>query len=675
MLSKADQKIESYKADLTVLYRRIVSELEPELHIIARKHKTRIEYEENGKSWIRNVIDNLKSNEASPFEEELYNTIMSHFASTFSREFADWITSVRLQFSKEILTEANGIQESVNSLRKELTKSDVTVEMDALLQQTEKHIGNMIAAQMSIAGPVVGLLATGVGVGVGAPLILVGAVTGSIVTGGMLLLAGVAAAGLLSGLASFSYIQKINHRTESDVRELVFTNAMTQLTKWPSSPGYASFENKAVSSCVMVKELIQSTLMLSVVQVETLSKSIEVQSITYDDLCNFLYMRETLEAKIKDLCELMKQFDNKESLDLPSLFSQVQQAVTRKHAKHRGTFATSSTDELVGCHYPECVICKQEFIHCTHLCASCRVTLDRMGNFPCPTCNKGNHILIQNTPYLSTLENMFDMDEDDYVEVQDRAEDWLPFYANEKAKLLSKLKQKNKKIDYFVSWFNETFSGAHSSELITTRNIINCFVSTYITKLSPRNDVPELYRTLLTECLQEIIYPQIYDTLFTIYKHHFKQKDNQNVQVMERLANEGPSYYQNEIDWDETAVTNFSRAIECIRDFDRFPIPLMKLRSLVQCYKEFESSIPEDFAVGADLLVPTLVYFLVQSKVSHLNALFALVLDALDHTELMKPDEEYLFVTIHSLVLEFPKICVRYANESSIGNEPLRMAE
>ena len=43
----------------------------------------------------------------------------------------------------------------------------------------------MIAAQMSIAGPVVGLLATGVGVGVGAPLILVGAVTGSIVTGGV----------------------------------------------------------------------------------------------------------------------------------------------------------------------------------------------------------------------------------------------------------------------------------------------------------------------------------------------------------------------------------------------------------------------------------------------------------------------------------------------------------
>lgn len=39
-------------------------------------------------------------------------------------------------------------------------------------------------------------------------------------------------------------------------------------------------------------------------------------------------------------------------------------------------------------------------------------------------------------------------------------------------------------------------------------------------KLSPGNDVPEMYRQLLLECLQEIIYPQIYDKLFPIYKQH-----------------------------------------------------------------------------------------------------------------------------------------------------------
>lgn len=73
--------------------------------------------------------------------------------------------------------------------------------------------------------------------------------------------------------------------------------------------------------------------------------------------------------------------------------------------------------------------------------------------------------------------------------------------------------------------------------------------------------------------------------------------------------------------------------------------------------------------------MPTLVYFLVQSEIPNLCALFALVLDALDHTDLMKPDEEYLFVTIHSLVLEFPKICIQYNTEenSDLLNSPLRL--
>jgi len=66
---------------------------------------------------------------------------------------------------------------------------------------------------------------------------------------------------------------------------------------------------------------------------------------------------------------------------------------------------------------------------------------------------------------------------------------------------------------------------------------------------------------------------------------------------MEKLGCEGPSYYQNEIEWGEEATEKFSKAIECIRDLDRQPIPLLKLRSLVLCYQEFEKSIPPDFSV------------------------------------------------------------------------------
>ena len=58
---------------------------------------------------------------------------------------------------------------------------------------------------------------------------------------------------------------------------------------------------------------------------------------------------------------------------------------------------------------------------------------------------------------------------------------------------------------------------------------------------------------------------------------------------------------------------------------------------------------------GADLLVPTLVYFLVQANIPRLRSVITLMHDALEQTGLMKPDEEYLFVTVQSLVVEFPK--------------------
>jgi len=678
LLVKADQKIEHYRKEFVKFYLNLIKDMELELQTIARKHKTKIPYEDNDKSWIKNVLDNLTSKKMSPFESELYRVIITHFASRFSVEFADWITSVRLKFSQEIVQEANGIQESVNSLRNEVTKADISVEMDSLLKQTEKHIGNMVAAQLSIAGPVVGLLATGVGVGVGTPLFLIGAVTGTIMTSGMVLLAGVAAAGILGGIFSFGYVQTINSKKEEDVRESVFESAIRHLRRWPDSgnPHYVNFSTKALSSCIQVKELVQSTLMLSVVQVETLLSKFDVASIQYEDLCNFLYMRETMENKIKSLCDLMAQFDRKEKLDLPSLFTQVQKTVTTKYIKNRGTLS-SSTDAMIGCHYPQCYICKQEFIHCTHVCAECRVTINRMGNYPCPTCNKGNHVLSFDSPQLKHFETTFNqVDIEEMESISSVSGDWLPLYANEKSRITSILQNSNR-IKSFVVWFNETFDNAHSSELITARNILNCFVSSFIRKTSPKNDVPELYRQILNESLQEIIYPQIYDCLFNIYKLHFQKTDTKIVEVMEDLADEDPSYYQQEVEWDKSAIEKFSHAIDCIRNFDRELVPLLKLRSLVACYKEFEKSIPENFSVGADLLVPTLVYFLVQSKVPHLCALFALVLDALTHTELMKPDEEYLFVTIHSLVLEFPKICIRYANDSDgavkKGDSPLRI--
>ena len=108
-----------------------------------------------------------------------------------------------------------------------------------MLKQTEKSIGNMIAAQMAVAGPVMSLLATGVGVG--APWILVGVVSTAVIAGGAVLLAGAAFAGLLAGILSVGYVQKINNQTEIAARVSVFESVMFQLQKWPRTDEFREF--------------------------------------------------------------------------------------------------------------------------------------------------------------------------------------------------------------------------------------------------------------------------------------------------------------------------------------------------------------------------------------------------------------------------------------------------
>lgn len=66
---------------------------------------------------------------------------------------------------------------------------------------------------------------------------------------------------------------------------------------------------------------------------------------------------------------------------------------------------------------------------------------------------------------------------------------------------------------------------------------------------------------------------------------------------MKELKDKDPSYYQSEVKWEKDAIENFSKAIECIKHFDTEKIPILKLRSLVDCYNEFAQNIPEDVDV------------------------------------------------------------------------------
>ena len=57
----------------------------------------------------------------------------SIFTKLKKKELYEWSTTMKLEFSRDIVNEANGIQENLNTLRKEIIQSEITVQIDTVL--------------------------------------------------------------------------------------------------------------------------------------------------------------------------------------------------------------------------------------------------------------------------------------------------------------------------------------------------------------------------------------------------------------------------------------------------------------------------------------------------------------------------------------------------------------
>jgi hypothetical protein len=193
-------------------------------------------------------------------------------------------------------------------------------------------------------------------------------------------------------------------------------------------------------------------------------------------------MRERSEQKIKEMSDFLGEFDRKEKLDLFSVLSQLRKTALEKHTQQQGSLSTT-TDAMLGCRFPQCFICKQEFVNCQHLCSTCRLSLHDIGDHPCPACNKGNHILFGvSNSQQQEMEKIINMNEED-ISGSPANENWLPFDSHERVRMKASIQSREKKINYFVDWFIEMYPAHQSSQsiqLITVRNTVNRFVSSIV---------------------------------------------------------------------------------------------------------------------------------------------------------------------------------------------------
>ena len=85
LLQEADRKIARYQVEMAENYQSILDELDPKLLILAREIPTNVSFEANESSWFQTMLDNLQSKHLSPFEEELYKSLIDRFTKEYSR--------------------------------------------------------------------------------------------------------------------------------------------------------------------------------------------------------------------------------------------------------------------------------------------------------------------------------------------------------------------------------------------------------------------------------------------------------------------------------------------------------------------------------------------------------------------------------------------------------------
>jgi len=146
--------------------------------------------------------------------------------------------------------------------------------------------------------------------------------------------------------------------------------------------------------------------------------NVQGSAISYDELCECIYHREDISDRLSELSNLLVQWQDEhasatssssrqsgrssDSATLPTWISRLQEKWRAADSCiawnfHRSNDEQSRQQFLLKPTLPQCFACRRRFVACSHLCPSCRESLNDMeyGDGckapPCPACNKWNY--------------------------------------------------------------------------------------------------------------------------------------------------------------------------------------------------------------------------------------------------------------------------------------------
>eukprot|EP00013_Stygamoeba_regulata_P001003 CAMPEP_0177632950 /NCGR_PEP_ID=MMETSP0447-20121125/2576_1 /TAXON_ID=0 /ORGANISM="Stygamoeba regulata, Strain BSH-02190019" /LENGTH=336 /DNA_ID=CAMNT_0019134575 /DNA_START=150 /DNA_END=1157 /DNA_ORIENTATION=+ len=306
LVARANQRLQGYKKELKKL---LLNHLEKEannLRILAQNHITKEPCPDPSMSGrIRKLFQGPNT-----FELEIVQVLSDSFDQSFSHVYYDWMSKKRSEFIASMLEDAKPIQSETakwhNFLASETLSAaphqQLVSDTESLILHRTQHL------PMAIGGPLVGVLAGGSAAG-GAMAI---GVSSFLLAGGLFALGALSVAGLVVGAVSIHKIfSGAAASSELSIRNNIVDAFLEQVRKLPQNKAsFAELSLRALEPCAKLRDYFESTLLMQLVEVNTLHELDEKFRLEFNKLCTFVYMRDQLADMMSRLAEKLATFES-----------------------------------------------------------------------------------------------------------------------------------------------------------------------------------------------------------------------------------------------------------------------------------------------------------------------------------------------------------------------------
>lgn len=419
---------------------------------------------------------------------------------------------------------------------------------------------------------------------------------------------------------------------ERSVRRSAYMEFLVHLMRIQSDKQVAdALSINAFGMCSILKDYMIKNIRVGFATMRSLARVMypSHSQLDYSMLCTVLYLRDDIVRHLKQLSSMLMSVT-----EFPTL------------ARMRKVVATYSFSDP-----GMCAMCLKKYTRCSHLCASCCVDLKGQ---PCPFCNKWSHFSSELHANTLNMNNFIANLSRNEVAAHNTYNWTSSVHRNQ---LYTALTKNGKVISEFQNWYTELlnrndFTSSKATEVFT------CFVNAIIAKHTPPDcrNLPDDYQKIMMKCVSELFSEDFFPAVLEVFKKEYSEQDATLHTKTKLFKNCKASSYMKECEeaniLDQIdlfkAVVEFNKIREHVRPYDKCERVLKAAELITNMFSQIH------VLMGADLLLPCIVFVIVQSDLSHPVAEFHFLCSFMEtHCAHF---EQYILQTFYSVVVSAPAL-------------------